>query len=117
MAFEEVRENIEDLKAQGEEVFNANVKYYKLLAFKLFMQTNAMVAKVLLLGALLLMVLFFFSFAASFAIGEALGNYGYGFLIVGAFYLLLAFIVYKMRNKIVDGPLLSNFSKILLKDD
>lgn len=117
MAFEEVKENIEDLKTQGEEVFNANVKYYKLIAFKMFMKTNVMVAKGLLLGTLLLMVLFFFSFAAAFAIGNALGNYGYGFLIVGGFYLLLAFIVYKMRNKIVDGPLIANFSKILLKDD
>ncbi|AXG73664.1 competence protein [Flavobacterium arcticum] len=117
MAFEEVKENIEDLKAQGEEVFNANVKYYKLLAFKMFMKTNVMVAKALLLGTLLLLVLFFFSFAGAFALGEALGNYGYGFLIVGVFYLLLAFIVYKMRNKIVDGPLIANFSKIFLKDD
>ena len=117
MAFEEVKENIEDLKAQGEEVFNTHIKYYKLLAFKLFMKTNAMVAKAILLGALLFLVLFFFSFAAAFAIGEGLGNYGYGFLIVGGFYLVLAFIIYQLRNKIVDKSLISNFSKILLKDD
>ncbi len=117
MAFEEVKENIDDLKVQGEEVFNANVKYYKLMAFKMFMKTNAMIAKAILLGTLLLMVLFFFSFAAAFAIGEALDNYGYGFLIVGGFYLLLAFVIYKVRDKIVDGPLIANFSKILLKDD
>ena len=117
MAFEELKENIEDLKVQGEEVLNANVKYYKLVAFKLFMKTNTLVAKVILLGSLLFLVLFFFSFAAAFAIGDAMGNFGYGFLIIGVFYLVLAFIIYKLRNKIVDGPIITNFSKILLKED
>lgn len=117
MALDEVKENIEDLKQHGEDVVSSNVKYYKLLAFKMFMKTNAIVAKAVMIGVLLLLVLFFFSFGLAFVIGSALDSYGSGFFIVGGFYLILAVVAYVFRNKIVERPLITNFSKIFLNDD
>lgn len=115
MAFEEVKENVEDLKDQAKELLDSNIQYYKLWGFKMLMKTNAMIAKAVLLGILALMILLFLSLGAAFGIGYALDNFAYGFLIIGGIYLLLAVAVYFLKDKLIDGPLLANFSKILLK--
>ncbi|QYJ69035.1 competence protein [Flavobacterium litorale] len=117
MAFEDVKENFGTLKDRGEDVVSANLKYYKLLLFKTFIKTNTAVVKAVMIGVLLLLVLFFFSFGLAFFIGSALDSYGLGFFIVGGFYLIVTFIAYKFRNEIVEKPLIVNFSKILLSDE
>jgi sterol desaturase/sphingolipid hydroxylase (fatty acid hydroxylase superfamily) len=115
MAFEEVKENVEDLKQQAKELLDANIRYYKLWGFKILMKTNAMVLKMILLGVLGTLVLLFFSLALALGIGYAVDNHALGFLIVGCIYLVCFFIVYSVRNKIVEGPLLARFSRIFLK--
>ncbi len=42
-----------------------------------------------------------FNFGIAFLIGQALGNTGYGFLIVAGFYFLIMIIVFLMKKKIV----------------
>lgn len=42
-----------------------------------------------------------FNFGIAFLIGQALGNAGYGFLIVAGFYFLIMIIVFLMKKKIV----------------
>lgn len=115
MAFEEVKENIEDLKNQVQEVIDTNVKYYKLWGFKMMVKTTTMMLKMFLLAIMLLIVTIFFSIAVALGIGYALDNFAYGFLIVGAIYLVLAIIVFYVQNKIVEGPILASFSRIFLK--
>ncbi len=66
--------------------------------------------KVLMIGTFALLTLLFLSVAASFALGEALNNVLYGFLVVGAIYLLLAIIGYLLRDRI-NKPILRVFSK------
>ncbi|KGO83336.1 competence protein [Flavobacterium beibuense F44-8] len=116
MAFEEIKENAEDLKNQAKELLDANMQYYKLWGFKIFMKSTSMMLKVILLGIMLLLVVLFFSIAAAIGIGYALDNMAYGFLIVGGIYLILAIIVYYYQDKITEGPLLANFSRIFFKD-
>lgn len=115
MAFEEVKENVDDLKFQAKELLDTNIRYYKLWGFKLLMKTNAMVLKLLMLGVIGLLVLIFLSISLALGIGYWLGNHAYGFLIVGLLYLVFFVIVYFMRNKIVEGRMLSKFSRIFLK--
>lgn len=115
MAFEEVKENVEDLKQQAKELLDANIRYYKLWGFKMLMKTNAMILKMIMLGILAILILLFFSVALALGIGYALDNHAYGFLIVGCIYLACFFIVYSVRDKIVEGQLLARFSRILLK--
>lgn len=115
MAFEEVKENVEDLKKQAQEVLDANIRYYRLWGFKLLMKSTTMMLKMFLLAIMLLIVTIFFSIALALGIGYALDNFAYGFLIVGGLYLILAIIVFYIQDKIVEGPILSKMSKSLLK--
>lgn len=115
MAFEEIKENAEDLKNQAKDLFEANLRYYKLWGFKLFMKSTTMMLKMFLLAIMLLIVTIFFSTALAIALGYWFDNFAYGFLAVGFIYLIIAIVVYYVQDKIVEGPILAKFSKIFLK--
>lgn len=115
MAFEEIKENAEELKRQAQELLEANVRYYKLWGFKLFMKSTTMMLKMFLLAIMLLIVTIFFSTALAIGLGYWMDNFAYGFLIVGFIYLIIAIIVYYIQAKIVEGPILARFSRIFLK--
>src|SRR5690606_8968536 len=110
MAFEEIKENAEELKRQTQELIDANVRYYKLWGFKILMKSTTMMLKIFLLAIMLSIVTIFFSIAIALGIGYALDNLAYGFLIVGGIYLIGAILVYYVQDKIVEGPILSRFS-------
>ncbi|MEL1246054.1 competence protein [Flavobacterium sp. DGU11] len=115
MGFEEVKENAEDLKNEAKRLVDANLRYYKLWGFKILMKSTTMMLKLFLLAVMLMIVTIFFSIAAALGIGYWLDNFAWGFLIVGLIYLVLAIVVYYVQDKIVEGPMLSRFSKIFLK--
>jgi len=62
------------------------------------------------------MVLLFCSIAAAFAIGKAMGSYATGFLIVGGFYFVITILVFLIKDKVVEGPILEKFSEIFFND-
>lgn len=115
MAFEELKENAEDLKQEAKKLIDANLKYYKLWGFKILMKSTTMMLKLFLLAIMMLIVTIFFSIALALGIGYWLDNFAYGFLIVGLIYLVMAIVVYYAQDKIVEGAMLSRFSKIFLK--
>ncbi|MGQ2983671.1 competence protein [Flavobacterium sp.] len=115
MALEDVKDNVEDLKNEAKRVIDANLKYYKLWGFKILMKSTTMMLKLFLLAVMLMIVTVFFSIAAALGIGYWLDNFAWGFLIVGLIYLIMAIVVYYVQDKIVEGPMLSRFSKIFLK--
>ncbi|MDV6167753.1 competence protein [Flavobacterium sp. DG1-102-2] len=115
MAFDEIKENAEDLKQEVKKLIDANLNYYKLWGFKILMKSTTMMLKLFLLAVMLMIVTVFFSIAAALGIGYWLHNFAYGFLIVGVIYLIMAIVVYYVQDKIVEGPMLSRFSRIFLK--
>lgn len=115
MAFEEIKQNAEDLKEEARKLIDANVKYYKLWGFKILMKSTTMMLKLFLLAVMLMIVTVFFSIALAIGIGYWLDNMAYGFLIVGFIYLILAIVVFYVQDKLVEGPMLSRFSRIFLK--
>jgi hypothetical protein len=115
MAFEDIKENAEDLKQEVQKLIDANLKYYKLWGFKILMKSTTTMLKLFLLAIMLMIVTIFFSIALALGIGYWLDNFAYGFLIVGALYLIMAIVVYYAQDKIVEGAMLSRFSKIFLK--
>jgi len=115
MAFEEIKENAEDLTRQAKELFETNLRYYKLWGFKLIMKSTTTMLKMFLLAIMLVIVTIFFSTALALGIGYWLDNFAYGFLIVGFIYLILAIVVYYIQDKIVEGPILAKFSKMFFK--
>lgn len=58
---------------------------------------------IILASVFLLFFMAILNIAAGFLIGHALGNYGYGFLIVAGFYLLLFVLVLILRKSIKNG--------------
>jgi len=116
MAFEELKEHTEDIQKQAKEYLENSVAYYKLWGFKVAMKSTTMIMKFALIAVTLSMVLLFCSVAGAFAIGKALDSYALGFLIVGGIYLAITGLLFLIKDKIVEGPILEKFSEIFFND-
>ncbi|TDE04370.1 competence protein [Flavobacterium sandaracinum] len=116
MAFEELKENTENIQEQAKVYIESTAAYYKLWGFKVAMKSTTMIIKFSLVLLCFSMVLLFCSVAAALAIGIALGSYALGFLIVGGIYLVITGILFSIKDKIVEGPILEKFSEIFFND-
>ena len=116
MAFEELKEHTENIQDQAQAFFETNLAYYKLWGFKVARKSTTMILKFAQIVLCLSMVLLFFSVAAALAIGNLLGSYPYGFLIMGGVYLIFSVIFFLIKDKIVEGPILEKFSEIFFND-
>lgn len=100
------------MKSEAKTFLDANIDYYSLLGFKVVSKATGFLLKIFAISLFGALALLFLSFAAAFAIGRALDNNTYGFLIVGGFYILAAIIIFSLRKVIIDIPILKKFSKI-----
>lgn len=116
MAFEEIKQEIDDVQIESKAYLDSSFEYYKLWGFKVAMKSVVTIAKVVVVGLFLLMVLMFLSVAAAIAIGEWLESLLYGFLFVAGIYLLLTLFIVYVSDKIVTKPLLEKFSEIFFND-
>ena len=116
MAFEELKEQTDDIQKQAKEYIENSAAYYKLWGFKVAMKSTTMILKFVLIGFALTMVLLFCSVASAFAIGKALNSYALGFLIVGGIYLVITGLLFLVKDKVVEGPILDKFSEIFFND-
>ena len=108
MAFEELKADLSDAQEAARDYLESSAEYYKLRAFKFVMRASIALAVVLFVGALGSLAVFFLSIAASITIGDHFGNYTYGFLIVGGFYMVLGIIGFALREKL-ESPILRIF--------
>lgn len=116
MAFEELKENSEYIQEQVHNYIEKNLEYYKLRSFKMAMKSTTAILKISLISLCIVMILLFFSLALAFAIGNYLNSDPYGFLIVGGIYVFFTIILFFMRDKILEGPILEKFSEIFFND-
>ncbi|MFA9187165.1 phage holin family protein [Flavobacterium sp. FBOR7N2.3] len=116
MAFDDLKEHSENIQEHTKDYIEKNLSYYKLVAFKMAMKSTTMVFKFTLILLCFGMVLFFLSVALAFGIGNYLGSYTYGFLSVGLIYLLITGLLFLVKDKIVEGPILEKFSEIFFND-
>lgn len=114
--FGKIKENLNNIQDQTKEYVESSLEYYKLWVFKLITRSASSLLKVALMGMFLVMVLVFLSIAGAMAIGYALDNFVYGFLIVGGIYLVLSIVVYNLKNRI-EVPIIRLFSDIFYNDD
>ena len=63
----------------------------------------------LIISLIAIFCVLFISMGIAFCLSSVLGNYYYGFLIVGGFYFLLGFIVLLGRKKLIEHPLRDKF--------
>lgn len=117
MAFEEFIENLVKADVNIHGYIESSEEYIKLKSFKALMIGVLYITKVIIIGALLGITLLIFSFAFAFKLARVLDNTFYGFLIVGAFYIIVVLVAYVFRSKL-NGPLLRKFSNYYFtKDD
>lgn len=116
MAFDELKENTQQIQEEAKAYLESTIEYYKLWGFKIIMKSTKMVVKVLLLSFFLMMFLIFGSVSAALAIGEAMESYWLGFLIVAGIYLLLILLLLFVRSKIIERQILRRCSTFLFND-
>ena len=117
MALEELKDNVEDIQENAKAYIESSIAYYKLWGFKVAMKSTTLILKFILIAICLMIVLLFMSVAAALAIGDLLDSYVLGFLIVAGVYFALAFLLFLVKDKIVEGPILEKFSEIFFNDD
>ncbi len=110
MAFDEMKKDLMEADADIRSYLENSEEYIKLKIFKVLMGVLISGAQFMLVGALALLALFILSFAASFAIGQALESNFYGFIIIGGIYVVIAILCYVFRERL-NEPLLRKFSK------
>lgn len=116
MAFDELKEHTENIQEQTKDYIEKNLSYYKLLAFKMAMKSTTMIFKFTLILLCICMVLLFLSIALAFTIGSFVGSYALGFLSVGLIYLVCTGLLFLVKDKIVEGPILEKFSEIFFNE-
>jgi hypothetical protein len=116
MAFEELKENTEEIQDQIHAYIQGNVSYYKLWGFKVAMKSTTMIFKFSLIFLCLAMVLLFCSIAGAMAIGQSLESYPLGFLIIGGIYLVVTSLLFLIKDKVIEGPILEKFSEIFFNE-
>ncbi len=116
MAFQDIKEDLEQIQEESKAYINSSLAYYKLWGFKVAMKSTTMVLKFLLVILFASLFVLFASIALALVIGKALDNYIYGFLIVAGFYLLLTILVSLIKPQIVEGKILRKFSDIFFND-
>jgi len=116
MAFDELKEHTEDIQEQAQAYIESSVAYYKLWGFKVAMKSTTMILKFTLILLCFSMVLLFCSVAAAFAIGKALDSYSLGFLIVARVYAVFTGLLFLVKDKIMEGKIMENFSEIFFND-
>lgn len=114
---EELKENVEDIQENTKAYLESSIAYYKLWGFKVAMKSTTLALKFSLIAICLVVVLLFVSVAGAIAIGKLLDSYVFGFLIVAGIYLILALLLFLVKDKIVEGPILEKFSEIFFNDD
>ena len=116
MAFDEIRENTEDIQNQAQAYLEKSISYYKLWGFKVAMKSTTMILKFTLILLCVSMVLLFGSVAAALAIGQYYDSYAIGFLCVGGMYFISTILLFLVKDKIIEGTILEKFSEIFFND-
>jgi hypothetical protein len=116
MAFEELKENTEAIQENAKAYIESSIAYYKLWGFKVAMKSTTLMLKFFLIALCLMIVLLFISIAGAMALGDFFHSYPLGFLSVAGIYLVLALLLFLVKDKIVEGPILEKFSEIFFND-
>lgn len=117
MAFEEAKEDFKDLKDYAKNYIDTNIKYYQLLGLKISSEAVTYILMRFIIGFFAMIAFMFLSFAVAFAIGNTLNNNSLGFLIVGAFYILVIGVILYFRNELITKPVIKKFSAIFYNEN
>lgn len=113
--FESINNTSDKAADIGEKYFDKTREYVKLKIFQQVSYTVSMVGKALIIGAVLFIGLIFMAIALAIYLGHLLGYVFLGYLIVGAFFLIVALIIYKTRH-LIDEQIINKIQTKIFKD-
>jgi hypothetical protein len=116
MPFDQLKERVDEIQDNAKAYLDSSIAYYKLWGFKVAMKSTTLILKFILISICLLIFLLFASIAGAFALGEVMNSYALGFLSVAGIYLVFAILLFLIKDKIVEGPILQKFSDIFFND-
>lgn len=115
MSFHSLKESFEEVPTKATDALDAQVDYYKLFLFRFIAQSSTGLITFFIVAFACLLMLFFVSIAAAYAVGEAVDSIAWGFVIVGAFYIVVAAGAFFFRKVLIVKPLLRKLSEIYFK--
>lgn len=116
MAFEELKESTEDIREQAQAIIESNAAYYKLRTFKIAAKSTTLILKLAIVTLCFLMVLLFLSIALAFGLGDYFSNTSLGFLCVGGLYVIVTLLLFLVKDKFIEGPVLKKFSELFFNN-
>ncbi|TRX37830.1 competence protein [Flavobacterium sp. ZT3R18] len=116
MAFVDIKENTDKIQEQAQAYLESTVSYYKLWGFKVAMKSTTMILKFTLILLCFAMVLLFGSVGAALAIGIYFDSYAIGFLSIAGLYLFITGLLFLVKDRVIEGPILEKFSEIFFND-
>ena len=98
-------DNIENLVSRAGDIAETKVELWKLRAVGKVSETVSSLISVIAIVILIVTAIIILSLGIAFWIGSEIGKTSYGFFIVGGFYVLVGFLVYVFRRKLIKTPL------------
>ena len=92
-------------------LIDTSVSYYKLWLFRAIAKSATSLVKIVMVTAFSFLAIVFLSVAAAIAIGYAMNNFAYGFLIIGIAYVLLCVFLFSRMDSLVDRRIIEKFSE------
>lgn len=117
MALSELKNTTKNLPQEIESAINSQVEYYKLYGFRILAKSATGLVTIFVMGLFTMSILSFFAIGGAFMIGEWLGSYSLGFLVVGCVLIIAALVVFLFRKRIVERPILKRMSDVYFKED
>ena len=112
-----VNDHIDDLSDDSKSYIKSLLEYYKLDALKKSTKAIATLLSLAIKGSLLLLLFMFVSIGLSFFIGNLINSVAYGFMIMGAFYLILLIIFLLVAQPVSESLSLKFIYKIIDTED
>ena len=110
MAFEEFKKDLMGLKTEMGSYIIHSDEYYRLKIFRILSKHATGIFKFLVIGTSTIFALLFLSFAACLGLSELFDSYFIGFILVAGFYILVAILLYLIRERL-NTPVLKKLSK------
>lgn len=95
--FESIDQTTDQAISKSEAFIRNSEAYYELKLFQMLSSSLALLVKFTIIGALSLIALVLLSISLSSYLGQLLGSIGLGYSITAMIYVLLAFVVYRLR--------------------
>lgn len=98
-------------------ITKAHYEYYKAATYEQFVIVISGISILSILFFLFGLFLVFLTFGLAFLIGELLGNYAWGFLIIAGFFFLFGLLIYVKRKQWIVNPVVRMLEMVFYSDD